>query len=80
VVLACTHFPLLADELRAAFGPGIRFVDGAAGIARRITALTEGHAFDRTSADRFVFTGDRAPSKALVEVLASYGLPTITPV
>lgn len=80
VVLACTHFPLLADELRAVFGPGIRLVDGAAGIARRITALTEGHAFDRTSADRFVFTGDRAPSKALVEVLASYGLPTITPV
>ena len=35
VVLACTHFPLLADELAAAW-PGVAFVDGGAGIARRI--------------------------------------------
>ena len=40
-VLACTHFPLLADELAAAL-PGVRFVDGGAGIARRIAHLTAG--------------------------------------
>jgi len=39
VVLACTHFPLLGDELRAAF-PGIDFVDGSQGIARRVAHLT----------------------------------------
>ena len=33
VVLACTHFPLLHDELRAAF-PGVAYVDGGDGIAR----------------------------------------------
>ena len=52
-MLACTHFPLLEDELRAAFGPGVAFVDGAAGIARRIASLTAGQPFvsepDRTS-------------------------------
>jgi len=36
VVLACTHFPLVRDELAAAFGPGVTFVDSPAGIARRI--------------------------------------------
>jgi glutamate racemase len=41
-VLACTHFPLLADELADAIGPGVTFVDGSAGIARRIAALTQG--------------------------------------
>jgi len=39
MVLACTHFPLLEVELRAAF-PGVAFVDGGPGIARRIAWLT----------------------------------------
>ena len=39
VVLACTHFPLLGDELRQAF-PHVTYVDGGAGIARRIAYLT----------------------------------------
>src|SRR3954465_4592884 len=33
VVLACTHFPLLDEELRAAF-PDVAYVDGGPGIAR----------------------------------------------
>ena len=41
MVLACTHFPLLADEIAAAF-PAIAQVDGATGIARRIAHLTQG--------------------------------------
>src|SRR5690606_33140020 len=42
VVLACTHFPLLQNELQAAVGPNVRLIDGAEGIARRIAHLTEG--------------------------------------
>ena len=57
VVLACTHFPLLADELRLAFGDGITFVDGGPGIARRVAALTKGQGWARDSgAHRLVFT------------------------
>ncbi len=29
IVLACTHFPLLEEELQAAFGPDVRLIDGA---------------------------------------------------
>lgn len=57
VVLACTHFPLLAEELGAAFGPGVRFIDGAAGIARRIAHLTQGQPFARAAPDMAVTTG-----------------------
>jgi len=39
IVLACTHFPLLVDELRAAY-PDVTYVDGGPGIARRIAFLT----------------------------------------
>ncbi len=40
VVLACTHFPLLANELQGAIRQPVRFVDGAEGIARRVAFLT----------------------------------------
>ncbi|QDP20200.1 glutamate racemase [Sphingomonas xanthus] len=46
MVLACTHFPLLAAEMAEAF-PGIAQVDGGPGIARRIAVLTEGQAWPR---------------------------------
>lgn len=35
VVLACTHFPLLKDELAAAAPPGIKWIDSGQAIARR---------------------------------------------
>ena len=74
VVLACTHFPLVEDELRETLGPGIAFVDGAAGIARRIAFLTRGQEFLRTSADVAVFTGDLSDVASLRPALAAHGL------
>ena len=74
VVLACTHFPLVQDELAAAFGPGVAFIDGAGGIARRIAHLTEGQAFARTAPDMALFTRADADLAALAPTLARYGL------
>ena len=74
VVLACTHFPLLADDLAVAFGPGVRLVDGAEGIARRIAALTEGQTFARGEPDLALFTRDDARVEALFPALAARGL------
>src|SRR5881394_1913578 len=57
VVLACTHFPLLVEDLRAAF-PGVQYVDGGAGIARRIAWLTRGQPWPAApSPGRMLFTG-----------------------
>lgn len=74
VVLACTHFPLLVDELSAAFGPAVRFVDGAAGIARRIATLTRGQTFARTAPDFALFTRADDGLLLLQPSLASYGV------
>ena len=74
VVLACTHFPLLADELAEAFGAQVQFVDGAAGIARRIVHLTQGQSFARSAPDFALFTKSDATIAALAPALASYGL------
>lgn len=74
VVLACTHFPLLVDELRAGFGPDVAFVDGAAGIARRIVTLTQGQGFEPAVPDLALFTRDEPSLAALDPALRRYGL------
>ena len=74
IVLACTHFPLLEEELREAFGRDMRFVHGAEGIARRIAALTEGQAFARSGPDRAITTGDLADFEKLSGAFAHYGI------
>jgi glutamate racemase len=75
LVLACTHFPLLADELSEAL-PGMELIDGGSGIARRIAALTEGQPWpDEAPAGIAVFTAPPEPS--LERALAGFGLTDI---
>lgn len=74
VVLACTHFPLLEQELSAAFGPDVRLVHGAEGIARQIARLTSGQSWSRSKPDSALFTGAAPISAASREMLARYGL------
>ncbi len=78
IVLACTHFPLLEQELQAAVGPGIQMIDGAAGIARRIAHLTVGQEWpDAAPPGIAVFTrsNDRPPPP--LAALAPYGIGMI---
>jgi len=77
VVLACTHFPLVAAELAQAFGPGVRFVDGSDGIGRRIAYLTQGQKFARSQADLALFTRLDDDLAELAPVLAQHGLSRI---
>ncbi|MBY8335673.1 glutamate racemase [Alteriqipengyuania sp. NZ-12B] len=74
LVLACTHFPLLADELRAVFGQDIKLVDGAQGIARRIASLTQGQDFAREGIDFAVATGSADSLTPLTPMLERHGL------
>ncbi|QPC97859.1 glutamate racemase [Qipengyuania soli] len=74
LVLACTHFPLLEDELRQAIGRDVRFVHGAEGIARRVAYLTQGQSFERDGPDRAVTTGDLADFHRLASTFARYGI------
>ena len=74
-VLACTHFPLLRHELSQAF-PGVEWVDGGPGIARRIAYLTREQPWPAAPRDGLmVFTAK--PRSSLLSTLAHYGLGTI---
>lgn len=74
VVLACTHFPLLRDELQAAFGAGVKLVDGAEGIARRIAHLVAGQPMERNEPDRAITTGTLAEFEPLAGAFRACGI------
>lgn len=80
VVLGCTHFPLLREELEnvavfdLGWSPDVRFIDGSEGIARRIASLTDGQRFERSVPDRAVTTGDLARFRELAPVFARHGI------
>ena len=71
-VLACTHFPLLRGELQQAF-PGVDWIDGGPGIARRIAWLTREQPWpSEPGSGIMVFTAEaRSP---LLSELAYYGI------
>jgi glutamate racemase len=75
VVLACTHFPLLEDELRTAF-PNVDYVDGGPGIARRIAYMTREQPWPSAPSEGLMlFTGPaRTPA---LHMLARYGIGEI---
>jgi glutamate racemase len=79
VVLACTHFPLVEEELAAACARPVRFVDGKEGIARRTAWLLR----DRTWPDAVpegtaIFTGRSTNVDAYRAGLARFGLTRVT--
>ncbi|MGE9553082.1 glutamate racemase [Erwinia amylovora] len=51
VILGCTHFPLLNEELQQVLPPGTRLVDSGAAIARRTVWLLENESPKALSAD-----------------------------
>ena len=87
VVLACTHFPLIAAELAAAAPRPLGWVDGAQGIARRVAYLLASavsadgpsppiHAVSAASS-RAVFTRPGPDVDALRPALHSFGLDEV---
>ncbi len=78
IVLACTHFPLVADRLAAAAPRPIRFVDGGPGIARRVAYLTEGQDWPTEPRGEAVFTAPLDVGEELRAGLAARGLDTIS--
>jgi glutamate racemase len=82
LILGCTHFPLVAAELAAAFTAALGrcpdMVDGGAGIARRVAVLTAEQAWPATAPQRLaVFNGDPSKHAAYAPALARYGIDVL---
>ncbi len=78
IVLGCTHFPLVEAELSEFCGDNVAFVDGGAGIARRIVHLTQGQEWpDKAPQGLFVTTGPKEDVTPYLPELSRYGLHII---
>ncbi|HEJ9487859.1 TPA: glutamate racemase [Proteus mirabilis] len=75
VVLGCTHFPLLADELLSVLPDGTRIIDSGAAIARRTAWLVVNQAKIKGSNEiSFAYClKEDENSELLKPVLASFG-------
>jgi len=74
VVLACTHFPLLRDELRAAVTQSVKWIDSGAAIARRLESVLselEKSALPKYAQTAFLIGPN--PDLARAQAFADYG-------
>lgn len=90
IVLACTHYPLLMDELEAAAPWPVHFIDPGPAIARQVSRVAgalerkgagQGEGKDLAS-PKIVFTADIGPGEDLKSSLEAYGFslpPQILP-
>jgi glutamate racemase len=76
IVLACTHFPLVQNELIAASERTFNWVDSGDGIARRVLHWTKGMTWN-SPRGRAVFTKSDQSLEALRSALLHYGLTEI---
>jgi glutamate racemase len=75
IVLACTHFPLVEDELAVAAPRPLAFLHGAEGIARRTAWLTRDKIWRDDPGDGIaLFTRWTDEVEAYRSALANYGL------
>ncbi|QPQ55453.1 glutamate racemase [Allosphingosinicella flava] len=78
IVLSCTHFPLVEEELATAAPHPVRFVDGSEGIARRTAWLTRNHIWPETPSQGTAIFTRRTPNiDAYVPALKGFGLDRI---
>jgi glutamate racemase len=78
VVLACTHFPLVEEELAAAAGRPLAFVDGKEGIARRTAWLTRERMWPAEPRGGLaLFTGRNTDVGPYREGLARFGIARV---
>lgn len=80
VVLACTHYPFLANRMRKTAPWPVDWIDTSEAIARRALALTDQISFaprDFDLADVAGFTSDD-PSVEVARLTAGFGLKTVS--
>lgn len=76
IVLACTHYPLLAERFAQLAPWPVRWLDPAPAIARRVVDLVGPPTGAPATAPRMVLTSGRCPGAPLADALRRFGLDT----
>ncbi|MDQ3557882.1 MAG: glutamate racemase, partial [Pseudomonadota bacterium] len=79
VVLACTHYPFLADVMTDLAPWPVTWLDPAPAIARRLATVLDGKPPGLSGASFALFTSGEPPSPALKRLLDAHGVPGFRP-
>ncbi len=74
IVLACTHYPLIAERLKAVAPWEVQWIDPAPAIARRVASLLPAATGARPGPGRAVFTAPAEDQAALARILKPFGI------
>jgi glutamate racemase len=79
LVLACTHFPLLRDEIAAQFPSHLHIIDSGEAIARRVASLAEPYDAVKIESPQHkaIFTANLPNLQALQPRLTQFGISSI---
>lgn len=80
LVLGCTHYPYLAEEIRRIVGPSVAIVDPAEETVRATSALLSSLGLaspERTGRDELMVSGDPERFASVAEGLLGYPLPGV---
>jgi glutamate racemase len=84
LLLGCTHYPLLADVIRAVVGPGTAVIDSATATASALASLLEVHDLgtpaQTAGRHRLLTTGDVSAFEATAARLFGGDLGTVEPI
>jgi len=75
LILACTHFPLLRDELQGHFAGHVQLIDSGEAIARRVVSLLGEREFPKSTPEHLaVFTKEMLAIAELKPQLGQFGI------
>jgi glutamate racemase len=83
LVLACTHFPLLRNEIAAQFSPHVHLIDSGEAIARRVASLAGPYDLLKLKLKieapkhSAIFTANLPNLRALLPQLAQFGISKV---
>ena len=79
IVLGCTHFPFLREEIQQHLPEGTRLIDSGEAIARRAVSLLQSIAPSSThlNANEFLFTADTPSARKMAETLHLHGFAKV---
>lgn len=77
VVLACTHYPFLADVMADLAPWPVAWLDPAPAIARRLVSVLHGREAEKSGLSSAHFTGDREIPETLRRLLQAHGVPIL---
>ncbi|MCL1693514.1 MAG: glutamate racemase [Actinomycetia bacterium] len=78
IVLGCTHYSFVADQIQAAAGDGVTVIDPAPAIARQVVRVRPGHDDTDNGVTRYLTTGDPERFASQIERLTGSTQSTST--